>query len=315
MKKVLIAIALVAVLIAVAVGTGIVLTSSPVSDPASARCEAPAVAFGKPSVLADHREVEVHFTCVGDRQAGTLYLPKRTGRSPAVVYVHGSGEAPRWSWEVPWVQMTVGAGIAFFSYDKRGVGESEGTCCPGDTGHFNLLAADANGAVNALRKRSDIAPSKIGFLGTSEAGWVVPLAVARSEDRVGFMALASAPTVTTHEEQQWSRLAGEDEDNPPQLTKERRDEITAQLDPSGFDPAPLLKQSTVPGIWVYGSEDRSQPSEKSASILELLRKNMGKDFTAVLFPGAGHGLLDTPPTDPRAMPTLLAWMEKHTRAG
>jgi pimeloyl-ACP methyl ester carboxylesterase len=70
----------------------------------------------------------------------------------------------------------------------------------------------------------------------------------------------------------------------------------------------------VPGIWVYGREDRSQPSEKSASILERLRKDMGKDFTAVLFPRAGHGLLDTPPTDPRAMPTLLAWMEKHTQA-
>jgi hypothetical protein len=40
----------------------------------------------------------------------------------------------------------------------------------------------------------------------------------------------------------------------------------------------------------------------------------GKDFTVVLFPLAGHGLLDVPPTDPRAMPTLLAWIHKHARA-
>ena len=314
MKKALIALALVAVLVAVVFAAVLFFASSSVSDPSSARCGAPLVVFGEPSRLADHREVEVQFTCVGDRQVGTLYLPKRAGRFPAVVYVHGSGETSRWSWDVPWVQMTVRAGIAFFSYDKRGVGESEGTCCPGDTGHFNLLAADADGAVNALRKRSDINPARIGFLGTSEAGWVVPLAVARSGDRIAFMALASGPTVTTHEEQQWSRLAGEEDDNAPELTKERRDEITAQLDPSGFDPVPLLRQSTVPGIWVYGREDRSQPSEKGALILERLRKDMGKDFTAVLFPRAGHGLLDTPPTDPRAMPTLLAWMEKHTQA-
>ncbi len=39
----------------------------------------------------------------------------------------------------------------------------------------------------------------------------------------------------------------------------------------------------------------------------------GKDFSVVLFPHADHGLLDTPPTDPRAMPTLLAWIQKHVQ--
>jgi pimeloyl-ACP methyl ester carboxylesterase len=52
---------------------------------------------------------------------------------------------------------------------------------------------------------------------------------------------------------------------------------------------------TVPGIWVYGRQDRSIPAEKSAATLERLRKTQGKDFTVVLFPGAGHGLMDTPP--------------------
>jgi pimeloyl-ACP methyl ester carboxylesterase len=209
--------------------------------------------------------------------------------------------------------MTVRAGIAFFSYDKRGVGESEGTCCPGDHNHFNLLAADADGAVNALRGRSEVDSARIGFLGTSEAGWVVPLAVVRAPSRVAFMALASGPAVTTHEEEQWSRLAGEEAENPPPLTREARLEMTRQLQPSGFDPAPLLEDMTLPGIWVYGSQDRSQPSEKSASTLDRLRETRGKDFTVVLFRHAGHGLLDTPPTDPHAMPTLLAWIERHVR--
>jgi pimeloyl-ACP methyl ester carboxylesterase len=71
---------------------------------------------------------------------------------------------------------------------------------------------------------------------------------------------------------------------------------------------------TVPGIWIYGRLDRSQPSEKDAATLERLRKTWGKDFAVVLFPHADHGLLDTPPTDPRAMPTLLAWLKKHVRA-
>src|SRR5438132_1370240 len=83
--------------------------------------------------------------------------------------------------------------------------------------------------------------------------------------------LAGTPAVTTGEEQQWSQLAGEDAASPPALTPEKKAEITRQLQPSGFDPVPLLKQMTVPGIWVYGRQDRSQPAEKSAATLERLR--------------------------------------------
>jgi uncharacterized protein len=283
------------------------------ADPVSARCNAPPVAFGASVDFADHRQVDAHFTCAGARLAGTLYLPKRRGPFPVVVYVHGSGEASRWGWDVPWVSMTVRAGIAFFSYDKRGVGESEGTCCPGDSGHYNLLAADADGALNAVLKRPEIDPARVGFLGISQAGWVVPLAVVRSDRPVAFTALASAPAVTTHEEEQWSQAAGEEADNPGPLTLENRKDITRQLHPSGFDPVPLLQRMTVPGIWVYGRQDRSIPAEKSAATLERLRKTEGKDFTVVLFPHADHGLLDTPPTDARAMPTLLAWIHKDVR--
>jgi uncharacterized protein len=287
---------------------------SSVNDPESARCNSPPVTFGQKVLLADHAEVDVRFRCVGAALAGTLFLPKRAGPFPGVVYVHGSGEAERWRWDVPWVQQIVGAGIAFFSYDKRGVGESQGSCCPGDQSHFNLLAADAVGAANAVRKRAEIDAARVGFLGTSQAGWVVPLAVTRSRHRAAFAALADGPAVTTHEEQQWSQLAGEDAANPPPLTEEKRAEITRRLHPSGFDPVPLLERMTVPAIWVYGRQDRSQPSEKSAAIIEQLRKTQGKDFTVVLFPHAGHGLLDNPPSDPRAMPTLLAWIRRHVRA-
>jgi pimeloyl-ACP methyl ester carboxylesterase len=295
---------------------GVILAASgcggSVDDPDSARCATPRVSFGHPLVRADHLELGVRFRCVGALLAGTLYLPKGDGPFAALVYVHSSGAATRWTWDVPWVRSAVHAGIAFFSYDKRGAGESEGSCCPGDRSHFNLLAADADGAVNAVRRRPEIDSGRIGFLGTSQAGWVVPLAAVRSRN-VAFVALADGPAVTTHEEAQWSRLAGEDAANPPPLTSEKRAELTRRLDPSGFDPVPLLERLTVPGIWVYGRLDRSQPAEKSAATLERLRRTRGKDFTIVTFPNAGHGLLDTPPSDKRAWPTLLAWIQAHAR--
>jgi uncharacterized protein len=283
-----------------------------VDDPQSARCDSPAATFGEKMVQADHAEVAVRFTCAGDELAGTLAMPKGGGRYPAVVWIAGAGEAPRLTFDdAPLVRQVVKAGLAFFSYDKRGVGESGGTCCPGDSNHFNLLAADADGALNALRSRSEINPVKVGFLGASQAGWVVPLAVSRSRNRIAFTAVADGPATTTHEEEQWSELAGEEADDPPALTKEKKAEITEKLEPSGFDPVPLLERTRVPGIWVYGGQDRSVPSEKSAATLMRLRDNEGKDFKVLVFPDAGHGLLDNPPTDARALPTLLAWIQSR----
>lgn len=285
--------------------------SSSVNDPVSARCNAPDVAFGRKVVLGDHAEVGVRFRCVGAVQAGTLYLPTRARRVPAVVYVPGSGPALRWSWEVPWVRMTVRAGMAFLSFDKRGAGRSQGECCPGDDDHFNLLAADADGALEAARRAQGIDPRRVGFLGTSQAGWVVPLAVARDPHHVAFTALVDAPAVTTNEEHQWSDLAGEEAEHPPPLTPAKMTEIERKLRPSGFDPVPLLRQMAVPGVWLYGGQDRSQPANRSAARLRRLRTSKGADFTIVVFPRADHGLLDTPPTDARAMPTVLAWLRDH----
>jgi len=277
------------------------------SDPASARCDAPPVTFGAKRVLSDRQEVEVHFTCAGAALAGTLTLPKGAGPHPALVWVHGSGDGGRLTYHgAPLVRTLVRSGLAVLSYDKRGVGESQGVCCPGDDDHFNLLAADVVGAVNALRSRPDIDRKQIGLLGASQAGWIVPVAVARSHHRVAFTALVDAPTTTTGEERLYSRLAGEDK--PGTLSPQKKVEIARRLKPSGFDPAPFLKQMTVPGLWLYGGQDKSIPAEKSAAILDELRKTQAKDFTVRVFPNAGHGLLDVPPTDPKALPAIVAWI-------
>ena len=165
------------------------------ANPGQDRCASPQVAFRKPTVVADHREVIVHFTCDGARQAGTIYLPPRTGRHPAVIWVHGSGAVSRLRYG-PLVAGFVRRGIAFLSYDKRGVGESQGNCCPGDQGDFALLTDDAVGAVRAARSFAGIDPARVGFLGASEAGWIAPQAAVDAGDQVAFIALASPSCAT-----------------------------------------------------------------------------------------------------------------------
>ena len=179
---------------------------------------------------------------------------------------------------------------------------------------FNLLAADADGAVLAVRSHPEVDADRVGFYGASQAGWVVPLADARLSQPVAFTALVDGPAVTTGEEEVWSKAAGEEEDGP--LTAEKKAEATQELHdagPSGFDPAPYIERMSTPGLWLYGGADKSIPTDRSVQILSRL-KRAGKDFTIVVFPNAGHGLVDDVPSAPEAPATLVNWIEKTAKA-
>ena len=289
----------------------VVRASAGIADPADARCDTPQPTFSQPTTSTSHDEIEVRFTCEGAVQAGTLYLPKSDGPHPAVVWVHGSGPMTRLTYSPTGiVPSLVQSGVAVLSYDKRGAGESDGQCCPGDDGHFNLLAADAAGAVNALATRPDIDPTRIGLVGASQAGWIVPLTTART-DHVAFTAMVDAPAVSHGIEQLYSRLTGEEGDANPRPDDEIAQRL-ATAGATGFDPAPWLAKMTMPGLWIYGGQDRSQPTTNSVRVLDDLTAH-GSDFTVVVYPQADHGLLDTNPSDPRALPTIVNWITQHVR--
>jgi dienelactone hydrolase len=279
------------------------------SDPETARCNDPAPGFGEVQARDDHNEVAVRFTCEGARLSGTIYIPVGSGPFPAVVWISGDGPHTRLAFG-PLVSTFTGLGVAFLSYDKRGVGQSQGVCCPGDSGHFNLLAADAVGAANTLRAMVGIDPHHVGLLGASQAGWIVPLAATRSRS-IAFTALADAPAVSQGEELLYSLLTGEEGGGGAVLPKQAIYYRVKQTGPSGFDPRPSLAQMSIPGIWAYGGADRSIPADECISVIRSL-KAQGKDFTVVVFPGAGHGLLDNQPSDPRALATLARWVSDHT---
>ena len=140
---------------------------------------------------------------------GTLITPTDAGRHPAIVFVTGAGPALRNQFgALP--HLVASYGIAVLIYDKRGCGASTGTYA--DWLPLDTLALDALAGVRHLAARPDIGASRIGMLGVSQGGWVVPLAASRSRE-VAFMVLKSASSLPTwennlHEVDNGLRLAG-----------------------------------------------------------------------------------------------------------
>lgn len=139
------------------------------------------------------RRQPVTFSSGGATLAGTLFLPGKPGRYPAVVLFHGSGPQARDSDRAEWF---AGIGVAALAYDKRGVGQSTGDFrkIP-----FQNLVEDGLSGIAFLKARNDIDPQHIGVWGLSQGGWLGPLAASRSND-VAFVIAVSGPGVSPGEQ-------------------------------------------------------------------------------------------------------------------
>ncbi len=132
--------------------------------------------------------------------AGTLSRPAnvpKDRRLPAVVLIHGSGPNDRDETlygHKPFLSLAeafTAAGYAVLRYDKRGVGESNGT----PSGATLLdYADDAEAAFDFLRAQPGIDPARIGLLGHSEGGMIAPMIAARRSE-VAWLVLLAPPTV------------------------------------------------------------------------------------------------------------------------
>lgn len=271
------------------------------------------------------RKDEVQFTSDGVTLQGTFISPPGPGPFPTAVFVHGSGHSSRKDpWENAMARVLASAGYAMFLYEKRGVGDSGGEYVgPGGRETNNVskenlerLARDARAALVAIGARQDVDPNWTGFLGLSQAGWIVPQAALRNE-RVRFVIMISSPTVPTAVQLAYQTLNG---DAISCLSLSEAARVTRDHAPrTGVDPAQAIAALNVPGLWIYGSSDPLIPFAESISVLERMKK---RGFTVRLAPNAGHELNvvthDTederqlsPGMSPMAIDTLHTWLRTH----
>jgi pimeloyl-ACP methyl ester carboxylesterase len=120
-------------------------------------------------------------------------MPAGHAKVPLVVLVHGSEQSSALDF-YSLQRLLPSAGIGAFVYDKRGCGASTGTF----THDYRVLAADAAEAVRAARKLAGARATRVGFQGSSQGGWVAPLAATMT--RVDFIVVSYGLAVSPLDE-------------------------------------------------------------------------------------------------------------------
>ena len=230
----------------------------------------------------------VAFRGQGVRIVGKVTSPATPGRHPALAIVHGSEAGDRDGYDLL-VNFYSALGFVVLSYDKRGVGDSTGFYVERATAaNLDNLAGDAVAALRVLGARRDVDAARLGLVGGSQAGWIIPRAATKSP-LVRFAVITSGAAVSVGEQEVYAGVTAQGALAPPPTAAEIRKGLENVV-PSGFDPRPDLERLAIPTLWLYGREDKTIYAPQSAAVLEALPSRP----TVRIFPGAGHFVLDTP---------------------
>lgn len=282
----------------------------------------------------------------GIRLAGTLRLPEGASKVPAVVVFHGASDPGRDSALYDHLkQMLPSLGIAVFTYDRRGTGESTGEA-RGNA--YEVLADDGIAAAQMLARDPRIDSKRIGFWGLSQGGWLSLLAASRYKS-TAFAISVSAPMVTPDVQMNFAvanilRIKGYSQADINQAVDARKglddfmrgrlDRASAQAridaaakqpwfdhiylgktfsdpDKSGWakeirhDPLASIGTITAPALIIYGSADPWVPVAMSMDRLRDFTKAHPK-FSTVVIDNADHSMMSSATPAEQVDPTQFS---------
>lgn len=224
------------------------------------------------------------------------------GTIPGIVLVAGAGRTTRDDLADEAEALARG-GLAVLTYDKR----SEGYAVV--SRDYGRLADDALTALDALARQPGVDPDRVGLLGFSEGGWVVPLAAERSPSRradrgrpeparVAFTVLVSPSVVSPLDEVAWMldlRLAS----TPAPVRSTVATSLAMGRPVIGYldtDVRPALAATLRPTYAVWGAHDPTMPVRVA---VERLRAASGDRSRVEVVAGAGH-----------RVPVATGWAER-----
>lgn len=237
-------------------------------------------------------EEEASFQTGGLTLHGTVVLPPDEGPWPAVVLLHGAGLGRRDDYRHI-AEALAERGIVTFIYDKR---TERYSASPIGSRSFSLLAADAIAAVQMLRERDDVDPSRVGLWGLSEGGWVAPLAASQAPE-IAFVITVAGGGIGPADQTAWAteqaiRYSEVTSSGALRALADRayRFFVSAEFFPEGmFDPIPALERLSQPILALWGANDRLMPAVASASVMrETLDRAGHTRYVIRVIPEADH---------------------------
>lgn len=249
---------------------------------------------------------------------GDLILPSGGAeRKPAVVFIAGSGDSLYQNYS-PGVVETYVQGvflprdIAVFYYNKRGMGQSEGSWLNND---FQGRADDTFAAIEFLRSHPAIDPDRIGVIGHSQGGWIANLTAAQHAEIAFFVSLAG-PTTSVEDNMRdnyrgflmcENGLMGEELEQriERQLSLTRLGAAIGKVFPIGiigfdthiidYDPAEAIKTVSAPGLFVYGEHDTIVFAKHNLERFEeIFEGSPPEHLKLAVIPQATHIFRETP---------------------
>lgn len=283
------------------------------------------------------------------RLAGTLHLPDGPPIA-AIVMVPGSGPTHRDNdtYFPPIRDGLLAAGIAVASFDKRGVGGSEGDWR--DTGPARQ-AGDVAAQLARVRQEASVAARPLGLLGHSQGGWVV-LDVAAADEAIAFVVTNSGPGVTWAHQGRYAtatrlRASGS---TPGEIEAAMHayDRIVGLVRAGGsfdvvqgvatdaglvdgapadaaelelarrwldHDPRDALERIRCPVLALFGGADPIVPVDDSVAVFVAARTGRPGGLRVEVFEGGDHRIRvgEPPRLHPDYLPTITRWI--HSLVG
>ncbi|WP_417468602.1 alpha/beta hydrolase family protein [Maricaulis sp.] len=266
------------------------------------------------SPMDDADTVQVHIQAGDVTLGATLYRPAGvSGDLPVIVTAHGSAPSTR-DGVGYYTNLGLRMGYAVLSFDKRGTGESTGEyeafSIEKSDRVFRDLAADVAWSVRWVAQQDGIDAGRIGLLGGSQAGWIMPLATqllaGDGEPEIAFIVIGEGVSISAGEEGRHEEILRELVDehcmsSPPenscalQTTPDRQMIETADLrivnydGALGYDPRDTLLAISTPTLWVFGLSDYVIPVTPSIDRLGALIRDDGKtNNQLIILPFGDH---------------------------
>ena len=257
----------------------------------------------------------VNFKSGEETIEGILIRPKAEGKIPAVVFQQGSGnhsfdgyEKEAWGPHKFYIEdVLLEQGYAILYCNKRGLGNSTGNWRKND---FYGRADDAYAAVEYLKSRSDIDPTRIGISGHSQGGWIAQIAASQHKD-IAFVISLAGPTVGVREQTSMNDSLmylcnGYPVDKLGRKMEKyrKRKKTSANIGKTlpfiksayfwhliiDYNNDETLRNLTCPTLLLFAEHDINVPPEQNiAHLNELFDKHPPSNLTVKVMKGGQHG--------------------------